>query len=338
MSDSRPSTSETPQEHLIQLAPFAHPVHPSQPLSPLTHTPHTPPPVTTTVPEGYTSQDPPTSITLPRSNTMPESVYSYYSESDADSLYADAQSDVESICEAQCQKAQAVRLLQPGRPSVVDLMRVDKPVFKRASQMVVRRPVERPFISPIQPPKNYRRSFSPGHGSSGSESESSKQSSSGSSSEPSTPILDDEDGATTPTSEASPSTPDTPKSSFEQEHNLSYKENLESHSSSFKSKMSSRLRMFPKRSTSMGVYAGIETQKHAPQLPPLFADRARSSTTNLATTNLQDASYHLSSSPEKEAFVPRHIPQRSIWRDAGKSKFLNHKLRRVDSRIGLNAH
>lgn len=318
-SDSRTFASETPREPLIQLVATT---LASDSTLPFTSTRGQS--SVASIPEACIPQD-------HKPNTMAESVYSYYGDSDAESLYADAQSDVESVCEAQCQRAQAVRYLQPGKPSIVDLMRAEKPVFKRASQMVVRRPIERPFISPIQPPKNYRRSFSPGQScESGNESESSEQSSSGRSSEPSTPILDEEDGATTPTSEGSPSTPDTPKSSFEQEHRFPTKENVESHSSSFKSKMSSRLRMFPKRSTSMNVNAEQDSVKQAPQLPPLFTQPTRSS------TNL--ASYQLSSSPESEPVTAKHVPSRSIWRDAGKSKFLNHKLRRVDSRVGLNVH
>ncbi|KAF4555057.1 Hypothetical protein D9617_3g021260 [Elsinoe fawcettii] len=257
---------------------------------------------------------------------MAESIYSYYSDSDVESNYADAQSDVESVYEAQCQQAQAIRFLQPGRPSIVDLMRAEKPVFKRASQMIVRRPIERPFISPIQPPKNYKRSFSPAQ-SSGSDSEASsygKQS--GKSSEPSTPILD-EDGSSTPTSDGSPSTPDTPKSSFEQDRRFHYRDNSESQSNSFKAKMSSRLRLFPKRTTSINVDVEQETLKHAPQLPPLFSEPMRSST-NLASITAS----------EPEPLTAKHIPPRSIWRDAGKSKFLGHKLRRVDSRVGLNVH
>ncbi|KAG8628550.1 hypothetical protein KVT40_004423 [Elsinoe batatas] len=321
-SESRTARPETPQEHLIQLAASSHTCLPSSTITQLCILSSD----TSAVPEvpDCVAIEQTLANTLLLASNMAGSIHSYYSDSDVESTYTDAQSDVESIFEAECLQAQAVRYLQPGRPSIVDLMRAEKPVFKRASQMIVRRPIERSFISPIQPPKNYKRSFSPSASSDSEESSYDKRS--GKSSEPSTPILDEEDGSSTPTYDGSPSTPDTPKSSFEQERRFHYRDNSESQNNSFKSKMSSRLRLFPKRSVSMNVDSDHENLKHVPQLPPLFSEPMRSST-NLASTPVDDA-----------PLTARPIPPRSIWRDAGKSKFLSHKLRRVDSRVGLNVH
>ncbi|GAM84065.1 hypothetical protein ANO11243_020570 [Dothideomycetidae sp. 11243] len=340
-------------ETLPAQAPVVHLPTPSpRRLSPLSRTPSTislPASVSSPIPipgaAEKTAQDP----------SMPQSLSSYYGDSDYssdnDSIY-----DSESIHESQCCQARAIRFLHPGKASVVDLMRAEKPVFKRASQVIVRRPIERPFISPIQPPTRYRRSSSASRDKvSVVEAPSTYHSRrrSSQSSVPTTPTLDDDEGSTSMASDASPSTPETPRSSFEQACRLfeSYKESPQSVASdvpsvdTFKQKgrKPSRLRLFPKRAVTVNPGTEGEVLKATPQIPPLILETASKSTPEIFTMNtprpwLTDVgarSPQLPPSPapsNEQPLTARFLPSRSLWRDAGRPRF----LRRVESRVGLN--
>ncbi|KAF2153202.1 hypothetical protein K461DRAFT_267824 [Myriangium duriaei CBS 260.36] len=282
---------------------------------------------------------------------MPDSLSSAYGDSDYSS-------DNDSIFEMQCCQARAVRFLHPGKPSVVDLMRAEKPTFKRASQVVVRRPLSRPFISPVQPKRLRRSSTESKSEASGSEASYSPRNRTSRSSIPTTPTLDDDEGSSSMTSDASPSSPETPRSSFEQDRRCfeAYKESPEplvtqSLMSDLptvtdikqKFRRPSRLRLFPKRSISINSGSEGEMLKATPQLPPMILESASKSTGDVFTVNtprpwLTDVgtkSPQLPPSPalsNDQPLTAKLIPSRSLWRDAGRPRF----LRRVESRVGLN--
>lgn len=351
-SDCEPASSSTtipPDDHTSHISETM----PSEPLIHLPPSPSSPvitsqPSVCSSLPRCRTS-----ALIVPPSDpalldidkaTMTESVYSCYLESEVDSrsMY-DQASDVDSIFE--CCQAKAVRYLHPGRPSIIDLMRADRPTFKRASQITVRRPIERPFLSPIQPPKRYRRSVSPDENSDSSSYSSQYHSSH--SSRPTTPTLldNDEEGNSSPASDGSPSSPETPRSSFDQEDKFQVlRERSESSASStagnLKSrvKIPSKLRIFPKRTVSVATDPDVEFFKSMHPAPAFQSWKGSPATMSSITVpkargaGERETIVQLPPSPIDDQPPPltaRHSRSRSLWR---------HKIRRVESRVGLNVH
>ena len=243
----------------------------------------------------------------------------------------------DSIGEIECQTAHQLHILGRSMPTLVDIMRAEKPTFRRASQIVMRRPLARPILSPIQVSERTRRSSSESRTYSYSSHDHSSRSST-----PTTPSLDDDEGSSSMVSDAAPSSPGTPKSFFEQERQcfVPYKQDNSSTpivtiipEEISKARKPSRLRLFQRKSFMLNTGPGsqMDVAKFSPQTTPTILEAGNRSASDFFDLDTpRPASPALSTA---EPLTAKLIPSKPSWRDVGKPRF----LRRMESRIGLNA-
>jgi len=260
-----------------------------------------------------------------------------------------------TFADSQCNRAEAIRIVNAGPPKIVDLIRADRPRSKRASQIQFRRVQERPFLSPIQPAV---RSSSVGSERSRT-SDMSVDRKSTASSTPSTPVLDNDETPGSPASEGSCAQPETPRMSVETPDRgfAASKEDTQSIMTpppTLKSYMRKPSRLFlPKRTTSATTQA-METNKILPITPPQTPGSARpasmftTSRPKLVARGASERSPTIELPPSPTQTERPSLPRRitaapaipisapSI-RSSGR-KSISRGLRRMESRMGLNIH
>jgi len=259
------------------------------------------------------------------------------------------------FADAQCNCAEAVRIVFAGPPKVVDLIRADRPRSKRASQIQFRRVQERPFLSPIQPAARASSVSSE----SSRTSDTSMDRKSTVSSTPSTPVLDNDETPGSPASEKSCPQPETPRMSIETpEHGFaSSKDDTQSIMTppTLKSYMRKPSRLFlPKRTTSATAEA-LDANKILPITPPQTPGSVVRSSSMFSASrprlvargaSERQPPIELPPSPtqSERPSIPRRITAAPAIptstpsiRSSGR-KSISRGLRRMESRMGLNVH
>lgn len=270
-----------------------------------------------------------------------------------------------SFVDQQCNCAEAIRIVAHGPPKVVDMMRAGRPrSSRRASQMLFKRPTQRPMISPIQPSQIRSASIS----SVGTDSSMDRKTTSTEAPSPRTPPLESDDTPDTSDSEfGSPSLP-TPKSSFEDQHkSIVYpvkEENIQPTptKSPLHMKKPSRLALLlPKRTTSsISPRSAADMGKALPQIPPItprtpgsarptsFFLHMNSSKSKLMARGADEREpiLEIPPIPKSSTYPPRSATSSTVPilkdpivnRAKSKSVSRSHVIRRIESKMGLNSH
>jgi len=254
----------------------------------------------------------------------------------------DILSDDETPFPNKCSQAQVIRFLRPGMPSIVELVKNDRPVFTNANRLILRRPMEKAIETPFRSPRRIEPSVRDSRSSSiGKRSISSTGSHDSVDSIPSLYLA----RSASPMSDQCPSTPTTPDSFTEGDDKAMTheKEDIVDHASeNLHSKImdNTRLNKFTGRPGSDSV------GRPMPCLPTLDTSRTYQLGSTPASSpgypSIRDRILLASKTPivdsHSHPMSARPIPSKSIWRDTARTGFGHKILRRVESRIGLNVH